>query len=99
MFALQWPALRTHVCFVIHRKLDFWEDQYCDMINGTGVDPLLPQSRHAERVLTLCPPFHRCFVIPSLRGQVEAPLLLLLGHLQVKTSAALWRQLVTAAEQ
>lgn len=44
-------------------------------------------------------PFHRRFVIPSIRGQVEAPLLLLLGHLQVRTSAALRRQLVTAAEQ
>ncbi|TNM91623.1 hypothetical protein fugu_020003 [Takifugu bimaculatus] len=41
------------------KKLDFWEDQYCDMINGTGVDQapkLLPQSRHSERVLTLSSP-------------------------------------------
>lgn len=67
--------------------------------SGVHAPKLLPPSRHSESVLTLPPPFHRCFVIPAIRGQVEAPLLLLLGHLQVKTSAALWRQLVTPAEQ
>lgn len=29
-------ALLTRACFA-NRTLHFWQDQYCDMINGTGV--------------------------------------------------------------
>lgn len=32
------PPPLMRLCFAINRKLQFWGDQYCDMINGTGGD-------------------------------------------------------------